>query len=63
MLTQFGFLAEPFLTSTVGWNFDPAAPRDRRFLGQVADLDDRRIEAGLVPALHLVALVDPLAGD
>lgn len=63
MFTQFGFLAEPFLASSVGWNFDPEAPRDRRFLGQVADLDDRRIEAGLVPALHLVALVDPLASD
>ncbi len=63
MFTQFGFLAEPFLASAIGWNFDPEAPRDRRFLGQVADLDDRRIEAGLVPALHLVALVDPLASD
>ena len=63
MFTQFGFLAEPFLTSPIGWNFDPEAPRDRRFLALVADLDDRRIEAGLVPALHLVALVDPLADD
>lgn len=61
LLTQFGHLAEPFLASPIGANFDPDAARDRRFLRQVADLDDRKIEAGLAPPLHLVALVDPLS--
>ncbi len=59
MLAQFGFLVEPFL-GPIASNFDPRAARDRRFLGQIADLDDRKIEAGLAPPLHLVALVDPL---
>lgn len=63
MFTQFGFLAEPFLASAIGSNFDAEATRDRRFLHQVADLDDRKIEAGVAPALHLVALVDRLAED
>lgn len=63
MFTQFGFLAEPFLTSAIGANFDPDAPRDRRFLRQVADLDDRKIEASLAPALHLATLIDPLFED
>ncbi|HEB88362.1 MAG TPA: hypothetical protein ENI85_02225 [Deltaproteobacteria bacterium] len=62
MLAQFGFLAEPFL-GPIAANFDADAPRDRRFLGQIGDLDDRKIEAGLVPPLHLVALVDSLSED
>jgi hypothetical protein len=60
MISQFGFLAEPFIASDISENFDSSAPRDLRFLRQVADLDDRKIEAGLAPALHLIALVDPL---
>ena len=60
LLTQFGYLAEPFLATPIGDHFDADAARDRRFLRQVADLDDRKIEAGLVPALHWVGLVDPL---
>lgn len=58
MLAQFGFLAEPFLAHPIGSNFDSEAARDRKFLSQIADLDDRKIEAGTVPALHLVAIVD-----
>ncbi|MFK7897195.1 MAG: hypothetical protein AB8G23_15245 [Myxococcota bacterium] len=60
---QFGFLTEPFLRSPVAENFDPSAQRDRRFLHQIADLDDRKIEAGIAPALHFVARVDGLAQD
>ena len=58
---QFGFLAEPFLTGSIAPNFDPEQARDRRFLQQISDLDDQKIEAGIAPALHLVALVEPLA--
>ena len=55
---QFGFLSEPFLRSPIEQNFNPEAQRDRRFLHQIADLDDRKIEAGDAPALHFVARVD-----
>lgn len=58
---RFGFLIAPFLHAGIAANFDLEAPRDRRFLAQVADLDERRIEAGEAPALHAVTLVDPLA--
>ncbi|MCR9097247.1 MAG: hypothetical protein NXI30_23770 [bacterium] len=58
---RFGFLVAPFLHAGLAANFDVAAERDRRFLEQVADLDERRIEAGEAPALHAIALVDPLA--
>ncbi|MEM9176011.1 MAG: hypothetical protein AAGC67_12320 [Myxococcota bacterium] len=60
---RFGFLVAPFLHAGLAANFDVAAPRDRRFLEQVADLDERRIEAGEAPALHGLALIDPLAED
>jgi len=59
LLARFGHLAEPFIGSAVGSHFSVATPRDLRFLAQVADLDDRQIEAGTAPALHFVALVDP----
>ena len=61
LFAQFGFLAESFVRSPIEANFDPEAARDRRFLAQVADLDDRKIEAGIAPALHFVGRVDPLA--
>ncbi len=60
---QFGFLAEPFLRAGIASNFDVTAERDRRFLAQVADLDERRIEAGAAPALHTIALIDILAEE
>jgi hypothetical protein len=58
MLAKFGFLAESFVATPIGQNFDASATRDRKFLNQIADVDDRKIEAGVVPALHLVAVVD-----
>jgi hypothetical protein len=58
MLAKFGFLAEPFVATTIGENFDKDATRDRKFLHQVSELDDQKIEAGIVPGLHLVAVVD-----
>lgn len=58
MLAKFGFLAESFVATPIGENFDAKAIRDRKFLSQVADVDDRKVEAGIVPALHLVAVVD-----
>lgn len=61
LFAPFGHLAEPFIGSAVGSRFSVGAPRDLRFLMQVADVDDRQIEAGIAPALHFVALVDPAA--
>ena len=60
LFARFGHLAEPFIGSGIGSRFSVGAPRDLRFLTQVADVDDRQIEAGLAPALHFVALVDPV---
>ncbi len=59
LFARFGYLAEPFVGPEIGPNFSAEAPRDRRFLRQVADVDDRKIEAGLAPALHFVARIDP----
>lgn len=59
LFAPFGHLAEPFIGSGIGSRFSVGAPRDLRFLTQLADLDDRQIEAGVAPALHFVALVDP----
>ena len=59
LCAPFGHLAEPFIGSGIGSRFSVGAPRDLRFLTQVADVDDRQIEAGIAPALHFVALVDP----
>lgn len=54
---RFGFLSEAFVTTEVGANFSADTPKDRRFLRQIADLDDKRIESGAAPALHFVAMV------
>ncbi|MEZ4334903.1 MAG: hypothetical protein R3F35_24360 [Myxococcota bacterium] len=61
LFAQFGLLAEAFVAGPVADCFDPTSARDRRFLEQIAELDDRRVEAGAGPALHLVARIDPLA--
>jgi len=60
---RFGFLIAPFLHAGLAANFDADAERDQRFLAQVADLDERRVESGEAPALHGIVLVDPLAED
>jgi hypothetical protein len=56
---RFGYLALAFVDSPISRHFDPSAERDRRFLTQLADLDEHRIESGEVPALSFVARVDP----
>ncbi|MBK7950175.1 MAG: hypothetical protein IPK00_15805 [Deltaproteobacteria bacterium] len=61
LCAQFGFLAEAFVSGPIAGCFDADAARDRRFLEQITDLDDRRVEAGSTAALHLIARVDPLA--
>jgi hypothetical protein len=61
LCAQFGFIAEAFVAGPIAGCFDATSARDRRFLEQIAELDDRRVEAGNAVALHLVARVDPLA--
>ena len=63
LVARVGYLAEPFVASGIGANFSPEAPRDRRFLAQIAEVDDRKIEAGVAPALYVVALVEPASGE
>ena len=57
LTAQFGYLSEVFVATPIGENFTAEIPKDRRFLRQVADLDERRIEAGTAPPLYGVALV------
>jgi len=58
LCAQFGFLSEAFVAGPVARCFDADNPRDERFLRQIADLDDRRLESGSAPALHLIARID-----
>lgn len=60
---RFGYLALTYVDSPIADNFDARSDRDRRFLAQLADLDERRIEGGEAPALAFVARVDPAAVD
>ncbi len=50
-----GNLIEFFATCAFGPNFDPEQERDRRFIDQVARLDDARIDAGLLKPRFFVA--------
>lgn len=61
LCAQFGFLAEAFISGPIAACFDADAARDQRFLKQIADLDERRLESGSAAALHLIARVDPFA--
>ncbi len=58
LLARFGFLAEAFVRGPIAGCFDPEQARDRRFIQQIADVDERRLEAGSA-AFYLVARVDP----
>ena len=58
LLARFGFLAEAFVRGPIAGCFDPQQARDRRFVQQIADVDERRLEAGNASALYLVARVD-----
>jgi hypothetical protein len=59
LCAQFGFLAEAFVSGPIASCFDEQQPRDQRFLKQIADVDERRLESGQAAALHLVARIDP----
>ncbi len=59
LVDRFGYLALSYVDSPIAENFDVASDRDRRFLAQLADLDERRIESGEAPPLAFVARVDP----
>lgn len=63
LCAQFGFLAEAFVSGPIAGCFDAENPRDQRFLKQIADVDERRLEAGSASALHLIARIDPAAAD
>lgn len=61
LCAQFGFLAEAFVSGPIAGCFDVGNARDERFLKQIADVDERRLEAGSASALHLIARIDPEA--
>lgn len=58
LLARFGFLAEAFVRGPIAGCFDPQQARDRRFIQQISDVDERRLEGGNASALYLVARVD-----
>lgn len=51
----FGNLVDRFIGPALGPNFDPNDERDRRFIDQVARLDEGQIDAGLARPRHLFA--------
>lgn len=59
LFARFGFLAEAFVRGPIAGHFDPKQARDRRFIDQIADVDERRLESGSGSALYLVARIDP----
>jgi len=63
LCAQFGFLSEAFVSGPIAACFDAKNPRDQRFLKQIADVDERRLESGSAAALHLIARIDPAAAS
>jgi SAM-dependent methyltransferase len=63
VFAAFGHVINAFVDRAVGPNFDPAEERDRRFIDQVAALDDAKIDAGLYAPTHLLAALrrEPVA--
>lgn len=59
LFARFGFLAEAFVRGPIAGHFDPKQARDRRFIDQIADVDERRLESGSGSPLYLVARIDP----
>ncbi|MCP4039677.1 MAG: hypothetical protein GY733_22225, partial [bacterium] len=51
----FGHLVDRFVGPEIGPNFDPADDRDRRFIEQIANLDEAKLDAGALSPLHMVA--------
>ena len=55
VFTAFGNVVNAFIDPEIGPNFDPENDRERRFIDQVATLDDSKIDSGLIPPTHLLA--------
>ncbi len=52
---SFGHLVDRFVSREIGPNFDPSDDRDRRFIEQIANLDEAKLDAGTLEPLHMVA--------
>jgi hypothetical protein len=44
-----------FISPEIGPNFDPEDDRDRRFIEQIANLDEAKLDAGALDPLHILA--------
>lgn len=53
--TAFGHLVDRFISPEIGPNFDPEDDRDRRFIEQIANLDEAKLDAGALDPLHILA--------
>jgi hypothetical protein len=51
---SYGHMIDRFVGPEFGANFDPEDDRDRRFVEQIASLDDAKIEASDLDPLHII---------
>lgn len=52
---SFGHLVDRFVSPEIGPNFDPNDERDRRFIEQISNLDEAKLDSGALDPLHMVA--------
>ncbi len=56
---SFGHLVDRFIGAEIGPNFDPEDDRDRRFIEQIANLDEAKLDSGTLRPLHMMARLSP----
>jgi hypothetical protein len=55
VFVPFASLIDVFIDRSFGHNFDPDRPEDRRFIDEVARLDQEKLDAGEIKPTHLLA--------
>ncbi|MDP6978623.1 MAG: hypothetical protein QF570_08470, partial [Myxococcota bacterium] len=56
---SFGHLVDRFIGPEIGPNFDPEDERDRRFIEQIANLDEAKLDSGALQPLQMVSRLAP----
>lgn len=51
---SFGHLVDRFIGPEIGPNFDPEDDRDLRFIDQIANLDEAKLDSGALAPLHMI---------
>jgi len=60
---SFGHLVDRFIGPEIGPNFDPEDERDRRFIDQIANLDEAKLDSGALSPVHMIARLSPIDDD